>query len=53
MQEPLTDVLKQGSQGSELSLAENAGCRAADGIDKRSILDPISTMEMNIRIMKP
>ena len=40
MQEPLTDVLKQGSQGTELSLAENTGCRAADGIDKKKYLGP-------------
>ena len=37
MPEPLTDVLKQGSQGTELSLAENA---AADGIDKKKYLGP-------------
>ena len=35
MQEPLSDVPKQGSQGTEVSLGENAGCTAADGIDKK------------------
>ena len=40
MQEPLSDVLKQGSQGTEVSLGENAGCTAADGIDKKKYVGP-------------
>ena len=40
MQEPLSDVLKQGSQGTEVSLDENAGCTAADGIDKKKYVGP-------------
>ena len=40
MQEPLSDVLKQGSQGTEVSLGENAGCTAVDGIDKKKYVGP-------------
>ena len=40
MQEPWSDVLKQGSQGTEVSLGENAGCTAADGIDKKKYVGP-------------
>ena len=40
MQEPLSDVLKQGSQGTEVSLGENAGCTAADGINKKKYVGP-------------
>ena len=40
MQEPLSDVLKQGSQGTEVLLGENAGCTAADGINKKKYVGP-------------
>ena len=40
MQEPLSDVPKQGSQGTEVSLGENTGCTAADGIDKKKYVGP-------------